>query len=276
MTERRHPDEGPEDRLDEDDLDIRRFLQKYEVKYPDAREVDRTVEAVKLHMRLDVSRERGAGRRLLRLLRLAVSEVSIVHPSYWMVSLALYLIGFLVGEGGLPASPAQTLFILSPMPFLLGMAEVFRSRDEGMLELEMSTPFNGASVLLARLSIVGVYTILLNSLAVLWLADSSNFSRLMGITVLWLTPFTLLSGLALLAASRWRGSTAVLVTMTVWVGFCLVAVMSPPLMRSLLSVSAVSSLLLMIAGILLAAGQVRGLIRQASEWEGGYGFEADH
>ncbi|MBP1995170.1 hypothetical protein [Paenibacillus eucommiae] len=276
MTGKSTENELPEDMTEDEFKNIHDFLLQYDVKYPDPDAINRTVEAARFQMRLKARPKLRLWMRMQRVLRLAASELSMMSPLYWIVSAALYVSGFMMIGFKFHATPAFSLFALAPLPFILGLMEVFRSRDERMLELEMSCVFNAASVMLSKLSMIGVYNILLNSLCSLWLIRITEQTHLWDITLLWMTPFTLISGLSLVAAIHLRGSTAVLFVMTLWLSFCLILIFNPILMRNLLTMHTASYLLLIGFGIMLTVMQVSRLLKRTMEMEGMVEFETDH
>ena len=246
------------------------FFSKYEFKYPGSEEINRTVETVRFHMRMKAGHKRGSWERMKRLLRLTASEFIFISPTFWIVSAALYLAGFIMIGLEHDILPEFALFVLSPMPFILGLVEVFRCRDERMLELEMSCTYNAPSIMLSKLCIVGMYSILLNAICSMGLAGAAEQVHLMDITLLWMTPFTVLSGLSLAVAIRLRGSAAVVCMMSIWLGFCMIIILNPSLMRSILTMHAASCLLLIAMGVIMTATQISRLLMRTKDLEGAY------
>jgi len=265
-------DDWPENLTEEEAQALSDFLMKIEIPYPDAEEVDRTIDAVRLHMKI---RKSGVRYRLKRLLQLTVTEVSVISPFYWLVSIALYTAGLIMMGLHLNVVPELVLFTLSPIPFILGLAEVFRGRDEGMLELEMSCTFNAPSIMLSKLTIVGLYNIGLNVLCSLVFVHFAQQAYLGTITLLWMVPFTIMSGLGLLVALYSRGSTAMSGMLAIWLAFCMIMLLQPAFMQGLLTMNAPVSLLLIVVGLILIGTQVILLLKKTSEVEGGTYLETN-
>jgi len=267
-------DDWPENITEEEAQALSDFIMKSEVPYPDAGEVDRTIAAVRLHMSMKM-KKRGARDRLKRLLQLTVTEVSVISLFYWIVSAALYVAGFIIIGLHLNVVPELVLFTLSPIPFLLGLAEVFRGRDEGMLELEMSCTFNAPSIMLSKLTIVGLYNIGLNVLCSLVFVHFAEQAYLGTITLLWMVPFTIMSGLGLLVALYSRGSTAMSSMLVIWLSFCMVVLLKPDFIQGILTMNEPVSLLLVVAGLILIVTQLILLFKKTSEVEGGDRLETN-
>jgi hypothetical protein len=128
------------------------------------------------------------------------SQVRVVRREIWAASALIMLLGTLVtltsytsGYGG-----ATPIAILAPVVAALGVALLYDSDVEQMLELEDSTPASVRLLLLARLTLVFGFDLMLalaGSLAlVLFHADVS----LTPLVLSWLAPMTFLSGLAFL------------------------------------------------------------------------------
>jgi len=265
-------DDWPANITEEEAQALSDFLLKIEVPYPNAQEVDRTIDVVRLHMKRG---QGGARYRLKRLLQLTITEVSVISPFYWLVSAALYMAGLIMIGLHLNIVPELVLFTLSPIPFLLGLVEVFRGRDEGMLELEMSCTFNAPSIMLSKLTIVGLYNIGLNVLCSLVFVHFAQQAYLGMITLLWMVPFTIISGLGLLMALYSRGSTAMSGMLACWLAFCMVVLLQPDFMKMLITMNASVSLLLIVAGMILIMIQVMLLLKKTSEVEGGVYLETN-
>jgi len=275
LTRRETDIDLPEDVTEEDLREIELFLSKHEVKYPSELEIDRTVDEMRLHMRLRNTGDSRA-KRIIKQLRLTALEVTLMHSFYWISSIMLYSAGYFAAVLNMDVSPLLVLFVLSPLPFILGVVGLFRSRDERMLELEMSCVNNAASVMLAKICIVGCYNVCLNFAFSLAIAGQSPMG-LMDITLLWLAPFTVVSGLSLIIASRLRGGTAVLLLLFVWGMAGMSLLLTPSWRLPLLSVHPLIYIPIILGGGALVAVQTQSLIRKMQQsMEGVYYREADH
>lgn len=237
-------------------------LIRFGVPYPDELEIDRTVQAARIQMRISHTPEsRFTG--LHGLIRLALSEVSLARPFFWVASLLLYSIGAIVPWIMETISPMYILFVLSPIPFMLGLVEVFRGRDEGMLELEMSCTYNAVSVMLAKLWVIGIYNIVLNVVISLWFAGVTDAWAPGEFIRVWLAPFAIVCGISLLVASRLRGSYAIMGVLLVWGSLCLLLV-SPSLLKKLMALPVTADLLIVLAGLILLGTQVKRIKKEAT------------
>lgn len=275
MTRKTSKNELLDDVTNEDMRDIDRFLAQHEVKYPSESEVNRTVEELRLHMVLISNRETSTV-RAMKLIRLMSMEVTMFHPSYWITLVLLYAMGYLGVLVSGYLSPPLILFLLAPLPGILGAVELYRSRDERMLELEMSCVHNGASVMLAKLFLVGCTTVCLN-LVFTWGIAGYSSTSIMQLTLLWLAPFTVISGLAMLAVARLRGSAAIMLVLSLWGTAAVLLLMKPAWQAHLLAVSSLMYVPVVLAGAALIALQLQRMLRMIHlTMEGEYAGEADH
>ncbi|REK76949.1 hypothetical protein [Paenibacillus paeoniae] len=242
-------------------------LQHFEVKYPDESEVARTVEAVQRHMAQSrAGKVRTVGIRIRELHSLALSEITFMNPMYWITCLALYVAGVLLILGGLNATFIITA--IAPMPFLLGLMEVFKGRDSRMMELEASCKFNAVQIILVRLWIVTVYSVLVNSILSLLFTPNGGELLLKDVTLLWLTPLSLTSGLALTMAVSFRSSRVVITFLPMWLVACLAIQTLPSLKAYLEAVQPAAQLALVALGLVFTAIQTwRAAVRSNSYFE---------
>jgi hypothetical protein len=242
----------PEELSGSDVQDLLNQVHKYEVKYPDEAEIGRTIEVVRSNMKKQ--EKQGL---IPDILRLALSDVSLISPFYWMTSLAIYIAGALLLLW--VQTPLLILFLLSPVPFMLGMMEIFRSRDEHMLELEQSCKFNAVSVIFSRLFIIGIYSIVLNTVYSFWLSLLNETLGLFQLTIYWLTPFTVVCGITLMAASNMKGSSSAAYLLPFWGVICF-STQYDSRIQDLISAANVALYVLMLAlGIAFTAYQIHRL-----------------
>lgn len=252
--------EFPEDVSHADLQQIIANFNKFEVKFPDQNEINSTIETVRTQMRIRARKKSGFLCRFSRIIWFAFSEISVIRPIYWLTSIALYVAGALFTWLSAMSNPYMMLLALSPTPFMLGLIEVFRGRDERMLELEMSCRYNAISVILSKLFVIGVYNIFINFVCSILFSLMSDSVQMYKITLFWLTPFTLVCGLSLMIAIRLREGTSVMAMMSIWVSLCMVFLLSPALIDKLLVLDTFFYLMLIVIGTACTAIQIKKLL----------------
>lgn len=154
-------------------------------------------------------RERFARRHgsLLWLLDTARVQVSILRPSFWLLSAAVVILGAyaeLVSDG-----VGAVFFLRALAPFLayLGMTASFRGVRLRMIECELGCPPSALQLTIARLVVVLGYDVGLGlclGLA-LWLRGGHSAPgevSFFALTLHWLAPLLLVAGVALTLSLR--------------------------------------------------------------------------
>lgn len=131
-------------------MDVKMQLPADEVPAPDRAAVESAIGAGKAYMESHIPSQRS-------LLLLLGNQLHYLSASLWAVEfLVLVIAGFLAWHmRGTGASAGSLMLLLAPLTALVGIPEVVKSSTTGVLELEMSCRYSGASLLLARLFLIG-------------------------------------------------------------------------------------------------------------------------
>jgi len=150
-------------------------------------------------------------RRAWGLLR---SQVFLVQREIWPASAAVMALGIIVA---LLSKQLGAVYFLAPLVAAASLSLLFNPESDPAYELTLATPTSPWKVLLARLSIVSTYNLLLSlaaALALLVIIPPGFFGTLI---LGWLAPMAFLSALALLL-SLWIGtSNAIALTYILWI-----------------------------------------------------------
>ncbi len=117
------------------------------------------------------------------------------------------------------------MMLISPVPFLLGLLEIFRGRDEVLLELEMSCKYTAQQLMLMKLVVVGVYNVLLCFILIAIFSLFGEPLLLSKLVIYWATPLTVIASIGLTLANRMRGSLLAPISIVIWI-FAAVAFMN--------------------------------------------------
>lgn len=264
MKKREQEWDLPEEPFSSDHEEVINRLHQYEVDFPDEAEMNRTVEAVKMYMTENTNRRSLIKDHVFNIIRVALMDITYIKPLYWIVSILLYTAGILFYWTG--QNPYFIVLTLSPLPFILGIFEIFRGRDEGMLELEMSFKFNAASMMLSKLFIIAVFNILLNSLLSVYFAVVQENLNLLHMTMYWLTPFTMVCGLSLMIATRVRSNYSVACLISIWIILCLSLLKIPALEDKLTTMNKAAYALLIVLGTVLFIIQIKLLFSKTTSY----------
>ena len=140
--------------------------------------------------------------QLAALLTTVHSQVSVLRPSFWVLSGVLVLLGVAIEL--VPVQSGFSLFwlrALAPLLAYLGVASIFRGAGSQTLECELACPPSVFQLIIARLVIVLSYDIALGMLLSLvgWTQGEGSF---LAVTLHWLVPLLLIAGLALVLLLR--------------------------------------------------------------------------
>lgn len=147
------------------------------------------------------SRSGGVWGEFTALLSLIRTQVSILRPSFWIVSAMVVGLGALILWAGPILNPAPLLQVIGPLLAYLGAANAFRGTGLHMLEFELACPPSPRQLTLARLIIILSYDVGLGLLLSLPLGSESQAGP-WPITLHWLAPLLLGVGLTLLLSLR--------------------------------------------------------------------------
>jgi hypothetical protein len=167
-----------------------------------------------------VRRARRARRRSLRgdftrILHLARTQVSILRPTFWLLSALVTLLGGVFVLSRTSSDTALVLLALGPFWSYLGTVSVFRGVELNVLELELACPPSPRQLLLARLVVVLGYDVLLG-MGLSVLLSSQGAETVLVLTLHWLAPLLLIAGVTLLLSLHMTVSRAASISYGSW------------------------------------------------------------
>lgn len=251
-----HDDFNPNE-LDE----VEKELSQYLVKYPDEYNIDATINTLRQYVPDKKKQKINVKERFLVLIKHSKVEISIISHFYWIISSILFVLGFFITNYG-GYNPLFTLVILAPLPFIFGLLEVFKGREQGVMEMEMACKFSAQEILLSRLFLIGVYNVTLNTLLMISFIPFVGSVSLWQMLFIWFTPFTIFAALSLWLSMKLRGAVFVTTFMALWLIFTFLLVSSQPWFAVFIQFNIISHLLLMLFGLSLLAYQVRTFMKK--------------
>lgn len=265
--------EFPEDMNDKDIQSFIDELNSFTVPIPSEKEINITID--NLTGLVPARRKRIRDNKIFSLLKIASNEIRFLSSSYWLISFGIFILGMcliLENYGSIikGSSPYASAVLMSPIPFILSFLEIFKGREEGVAELELSCKISIGEIMLSRLVIICIYNILLNTLFSAALVTLNNRIVFWKVTLMWLTPFTLAAGIGLILVSRMRGSYVTVIFTGVWMVLVIRALSDKRITDYITRVNLVVYLILSIVGIILMAVQIIHYAkRQSSFYERG-------
>ena len=142
------------------------------------------------------------------------AQVLLVHSEMWPV--AAIIMGMGIGVS-IIADKTAVIYFLSPLLAAATLAALYGPDHDPAIEVCQSTPTSQWKILLARMSIVSCYNLLLGLLGSLVLLFITPLQLLGTIILGWLGPMAFLSALGLLL-SIWLGTnSAIAIAYSLWV-----------------------------------------------------------
>lgn len=176
-------------------LETVRFIRRWDAPSPTPQETARLVE--KLLPELPKPERRRSVGQCWPLLILR-AEARIIRREIWLASALVMSLGVLTTLGINSANAATPLTILAPVVAAVGMALLYDSDMEQVLELADSTPVSARLLLLARLTLVFGFNLALGLGGSVVLSLLRADMLLWPLVMSWLAPMAFLSALAFL------------------------------------------------------------------------------
>lgn len=242
-------------------------MNQFLVKYPDEDQIDATIDTLRQYVPDKKKQFMNPFERFWNLLKHSGTELSLISKSYWVASTILFILGYLITNYG-AYNPLLTLVILSPVPFIFGLIEVFKGREQGLLEMEMACKFSAHEIMLSRLLLIGVFNITLNTMLTVGFAPMLDSISMLEMLFVWLTPFTMFTAVALWLGMKFRGTVFVTTFVSLWVLFSTWVVSHPVWGDFILNMHIVLHPLFMGIGIIMFVLQMKRLVQKYSFYEG--------
>lgn len=207
--------------LDEEFLDIENFLNSYIVKEVDEENVDLTIDKLRHYMPQNKNEEIIKNENMNLYSKVSTSmgllkmQFKIFNKLYLIASIILVLCG-VIGTIKLNLNPYLCAYTVSPIPILIGLAEILRGKEENMWELELSYKYSFREILFAKLVIISTTAIDLTLVTSLILTGTYSEVSLLRIINICLIPTCFISLISLILASIYRGMNSIVLSTSIW------------------------------------------------------------
>ncbi|APH15793.1 putative membrane protein [Clostridium sporogenes] len=184
----------------------------YSVEYPTQNEIDQCIE----NLRVYVPKKKSLLQVFEKLLSRGQIEISYINKLYWIISILVFLITFKLATD-MSINPYKVITLISPIPLLLGFIEIFKGKENNMLELELSFKISGKEIIISRIIIIGIFNIILNTaMSVLFFKTGLDI-QLLKINIFWMVPFVWVNLIAFTIAKNFRGGYVSLGVISFWI-----------------------------------------------------------
>ncbi|MBM7541645.1 hypothetical protein [Amphibacillus cookii] len=249
-------------------------LTDYLVKFPDEDDINATIDTMRQYVPAQTTKSANGIERLITLCKGSATEVTIVSKIYWITCTMLFIIGYLITHQA-NANPLLTLIFLAPLPFVIGLLEVFKGREHGLLEIELTCKFTTDQIMLSRLFLIGITNVTLNTVLTLTISPVTG-KPILEILLTWLTPFTFFIAIALWLSIKFKGQVFVTTFLSLWLVFIGLTISNNHWIEALLNINIVIHLICLGFGSLLISFQVKQLINKYQTYEGGQRVEINY
>lgn len=202
--------------LDEEFLDIENFLNSYIVKEVNEENIDLTIDKLRNYMPQNKNENMNLYSKVRTSMGLLKMQFKIFNKLYLIASIMLVLCG-VIGTIKLNLNPYLCAYTVSPIPILIGLAEILRGKEENMWELELSYKYSFREILFAKLLIVSTTAIALTLVTSLILTGTYSEVSLLRIINICLIPTCFISLISLILASIYRGMNSIVLSTSIWI-----------------------------------------------------------
>ncbi|MEI5907945.1 hypothetical protein WAK64_12855 [Bacillus spongiae] len=200
------------------------LLQDFSVEFPSDEEMFHTIEELRQYV--PQQQENTSINQLSRLIKLSASELFHIEKSFWSANLVFFVIGLLLAITN-NSNPYFTIMLLSPVPFLIGLLQIFKGRDENVLELELTFKYTAQQQMLAKMVVIGVYNFILNIILITLLSLFGEGQLIVSKMLLyWIIPFSLVASIGLWVTQKVKGPIAVPSLVISWTAFTFIYMMN--------------------------------------------------
>ncbi|MBD8501062.1 hypothetical protein [Paenibacillus arenosi] len=254
------------------------MLKQYRVELPAESKIEQTVEALRLYVPEKLTQIQSdqtqpnsgvptyiqrESSKWVYMLKRAAADVVMFSKWYWLCCF------FLLGAGIWLAVTAQQMphmiaIMLAPLPFIVGMLEVFKGREQGVLELELACKISAHEIMLSRLLFITLNSLVLNTClsAVMYIVhDDLSFWSL---TLSWFSPFVIVASVSLWFTMRIRGNAVPMVVVSIWVTLGLIGLTNTEMVERLMDVHIFVSIIVNVGAVLLFVRQAVLILRKQS------------
>jgi len=188
---------------------------RYNIPAIPHKQIEGTVESLRQYVPKKQRLWERQAERLADVLNTARQDAPFFSWGYWLAGIVFFTLGYWIIAAA-DSNAYAIMLLMAPTPFILGLLELFKGRDAGMTEMEISCKLSLREVILARVVVIGAYSILLNTLLSVSIYHSQPGVYLWQLTLFWLTPFTLISAIALYIVQKVRSGYAVTFFLATW------------------------------------------------------------
>ncbi|MEH7444145.1 hypothetical protein V7201_17670 [Bacillus sp. JJ1122] len=232
------------------DYDIKEYLDSYKVDFPNEDEIEASIEFIMVQVPVKDRKSAILARKAKTLVMNSSRELINFSWLFWGLN-GLFLLLGVISLLSVHFNPYMTVFALAPLPFFTGIFEILKSKDEGLVELELTLKYNAQQIMTSRLLVVGLYNFAVNlviSAITVAVYPEVLFVKLF---LAWTIPYVFVTGVAFFIALKTKGIVASGTTIAIWFAFCYVGLMTPEVTEFVHEINLFPAAALVLMGIVI-------------------------
>jgi len=254
-----------DDEILELEQELEMSLDEFDVEFPSESEIMMTVDGLRPHVPKIENKWDTLVASVSTVMKYSTREVFYFSPLFWGLNLLFLLIG-VTSTLFYEVDPYLIMLYVAPLPTFIGMIEIFKSGNTEMAELEMSFKFSLQEIILSRMVVVGAFNITLNILLTISFAVLQPEVMIGKLILYWATPFTIVTAIMLVVASKFRGSYTLTGGLVVWTVVALFLVQQD-VMERIETVSAVVYIFVTVAATIFILIKMSRIYKRGISYE---------
>jgi hypothetical protein len=232
------------------DYDVKEYLDSYKINFPNEDEMEASIEFIMAHVPVKERSSALLARKAKALVMNSSRELMNFSWLFWSLN-GLFLLLGVICLLKFNYNPYLTVFALAPLPFFVGIFEILKSKDEGLVELELTFKYNAQQILTSRLLVVGLYNFAVNIIISAITVAVYPEVLIANLFLIWTIPYVFVTGIAFFIALKTKGIVASGTIIAVWFAFCYGGLMIPEVTEFFQKMNPLPAAGLILAGIII-------------------------
>ncbi|SHJ77316.1 hypothetical protein SAMN02745163_02563 [Clostridium cavendishii DSM 21758] len=187
-------------------------LDKYTIdKMPSDEEINNCIESLYTY----VPEKKSFKNTIIRLVDIANLNISYINKCYLTISFMIFLFNYILAIK-FDVNPYMAIMSCTPIPFLLGLIEIFKGIENNMSELEASFKISFKEIVISKILIIAIFNIILNIIMSVMLYTNIRGIEFAKINVLWLITFCWINLISIIIAQKVRSNKVAILLIAIW------------------------------------------------------------
>lgn len=204
--------------IDEKLNEIGWILDEYDVEYPSESEIMMTINSMRPYVPIHEKKWKILFEKMISITKQSLHEISYMSSLFWIFN-SIFLVVCLTEVIFIKQNPYVMIMVLAPIPTISGLIEVIKSKNTGMVELEMSFKFSLQEIVLSKMLVVGGFNFVINFIFTFSISFFNHDVLIGKMLLYWVTMFTVITAIALAVVSRFRHVYAITAGLIIWIAF---------------------------------------------------------